>query len=693
MFDRLSFFSLFATLVLLPVFFLPFAKISIETSKGLILVLGLVFSIIFWAMARFSDGKIVFPRSWLLGSGFMVVVAFLLSSIFSSAPKVSLFGTMFDISSFYFILVVFLLMFMFSVYFNNSKKTETALWGFILSSVVVVVFQFLYLFQPGISFGGVLTNRTDNILGSWNALGIFLGVLSMLSVFVVEFFTISRLKKALLCALVVLSIVLLAAVNASFSWILVGVFSLFIFIYKISLSFNKIEEGENNARFPFVSFGVVLVSLLFFISGPLIGNYVPDYFKLPNVVEVSPSFVSTFSVAKQAFVNNDPILGVGPNRFGDIWSMYKPLATNTGDFWDTHFDFGSGLLPTFFATTGIVGILSLLSFFFLYLLIGTTSLFLAFKNKDHQTMVAFFLVSLYLFIASFFYSSGVAIFSLAFICTGIFIGLFNSSISEGEVAFLFSNNSKKSFFSLLFLVLIMIFTFIFGFKYIQRLVSVSYYAKAFSADSVESAENYIVKANNLYQSDLYLRGFSQIYLLKLNSLISKKSLNEEEKASLQAILERAVVSAEAAINYNKDNYQNYAMLGDVYNLAGSLGVDGGYDKALEFYTQASLLNPLNPGLKLALARISFANKKTKEAKEYANESLSLKTNYIDALLVLSQISRNEGSTSKAIEYAEKALAISPSNENLIEYVNTLKKGGTPSIDEAPSTIIDKKPKQ
>ena len=44
--DRISFWSLFAVIVLLPVFFLPFTQIPMETSKGLLLVIGLVIKLV-----------------------------------------------------------------------------------------------------------------------------------------------------------------------------------------------------------------------------------------------------------------------------------------------------------------------------------------------------------------------------------------------------------------------------------------------------------------------------------------------------------------------------------------------------------------------------------------------------------------------------------------------------------------------
>ena len=143
-FDRLSFLSLFLVVVLLPVFCLPFTNIPVETSKGLLLVVGLVISVVFWARARFLDGKIVIPKSWLLVSGFGIVLAFLLSALFSPTSQVSLFGTMFDIGSFWFIFGSFVLMLMASIVFRTPQQAKIVLLGTILSSAGVLVFQGLH---------------------------------------------------------------------------------------------------------------------------------------------------------------------------------------------------------------------------------------------------------------------------------------------------------------------------------------------------------------------------------------------------------------------------------------------------------------------------------------------------------------------------------------------------------------------
>ena len=678
--DRLSFVSLFLVIVLLPIFFLPLTSVSIETSKGLLLVIGLVLSIVFWMMARFKDGRITLPKSLLLLSGLGIVLAFLISASFSSAPQASFFGTMFDLGSFWFIFALFLLMFISSILFKDPKKAMIVLFGLMFSSAVVLIFQTFHLFLPETLSLGTFTSKTSNIFGSWNAFGVFAGFFCFISLFMVEFFSISRINKLILGILMILSLFLISAVNSSLAWEILGVFALIIFIYKISFSLSENNTERSNTHFPILSFLIMIISILFLFSSEPVVNFVPSKLQLSNI-EISPSFSSTMSVAKSAFLQN-PVLGIGPNRFGDIWAMYKPTAVNSSDFWDTSFNFGSGLLPTLVSTVGMLGLLSFVIFFFLFLLDGLKSVFSGIKNGVNQVIAIFFAASLYLFVASFFYPVGSVIFILAFTFTGIFIGLLNSDRSNGEITLTFSGNPKKSFFSLFLLVSAMITFSVLGFKYIERFVSISYFAQALSADKINVAESNIIKANQLYQNDLYLRTYSQVYISKLNSLASQgSSLSETDRASLQPNLNQAINGAQAAIAFNKDNYQNFTMLGSVYNIVASFGVDGAYEKAKEAYKQAEMLNPANPGIKLAMARILFTENKIKEAKDYANVAFSLKPNYIDALVVLSQIAKSEGKNTDAIAYGEQALSFAPQDKILVEYVNSLKNTNTSSVSQ------------
>lgn len=238
---------------------------------------------------------------------------------------------------------------------------------------------------------------------------------------------------------------------------------------------------------------------------------------------------------------------------------------------------------------------------------------------------------------------------------------------------------------MLSLVVVMIALSAIGFKYVQRFASIPYFTKTLAATKIEDAEIAINRALVLNSNELYLRTYSQIQLLKLNSIIGdgEKSLSEEDKVALQASLDQAISGAQFAINYNPKNYLNFQALGSVFQTAGFIGVKDAYMKALETYKTASSLNPNNPRLKLVLMNISIALEQKVEAKEYAMSAIALKPDYIEGLVAMSQIAKSEGNTLEAISYAQKALAVSPGNKDLIKYVESLRNGT--SVNTTPTT--------
>jgi hypothetical protein len=534
--------------------------------------------------------------------------------------------------------------------------------------------------MPNILSLGILSGQTGNVLGSWNSLGLFSGFSCLLFLFVVEFFPISKIEKIVLGIFILLSILLAVIINFPLSWELLGIFALVIFVYKVSISFQGVEGESGKRHFPTISFTIVIISLLFFLAGSFSSGVLPTRLQILNT-EISPSFGATMFVTKGVLAEH-PLFGLGPNRFGDAWSMYKPAVINSTDFWDTSFGSGFGLLPTFTATTGVVGILAWIIFLFVFLFIGIKSVFSSIKDKINWEIVTFFVLSLYLFISSFFYATGTVMFLLALSFTGIFIGLVASS-SGKEITISFLNDHRKSFFSILALIIIVVLSVIASFKYVERIASVVYFGRAVSASTEPVAEDNIKKALFLYSNDLYLRTYSQIFLVKLSSIANKgTTLSDAEKADLQTSFDGALNGAMSATTYNPSNYLNFKLLGSVYQTAGLLGVEDAYAKAVQSFQSASALNPFNPGLKLSMANASFSDGKVEEAKDYAKAALSLKGDYIDALIFLSQVAKSENNNSEALSYARQALSLAPADQSLIDYVNSLKNTSSSSASDS-----------
>jgi tetratricopeptide (TPR) repeat protein len=72
-----------------------------------------------------------------------------------------------------------------------------------------------------------------------------------------------------------------------------------------------------------------------------------------------------------------------------------------------------------------------------------------------------------------------------------------------------------------------------------------------------------------------------------------------------------------------------------------------------------------------LARVSLADKNITDAKIYAQQAFNLKNDYIDAMILLSQIFKEQGDVKNALMYAQLALSYYPTSSQLSQYADSL----------------------
>ncbi len=664
-FDKISFWSIFCVIVALPIFFFPYTTIPFETAKGFLVVLGLVISIIFWTIARFTEGRITIPKSLLIFSGILMMIAFFLSSWHSGVREVSMFGALFDFGSFYFMLAAFLLMTMCALVVRDLKSAKIILLGLILSSTILFLFQVLHIFWPtALSLGG-LFNKTDNLMGTWNSFGIFATFFSILSLYIIEFFKIPKGAKIILGVFMALALFVVLIVNLYIAWGLLELFALILFVYKISFSYHRDKTQPVKSYFPFLSFSIFIFAMVFFLSPLPFSSYVGRSLGVSNL-DASTTLSSNFGVAKEV-LKDHKLYGVGLNRFGEAWALYKPVNVNYGAFWNNYFSFGRGVIPTLAATTGYIGILAMLLFFLTFIFSGLRTVLLSARDGLSWGPATFFLIALFLFTASSLFAVDMVLFVLAMCFSGIFVGVTKGGSDATQYSIIFSNKPLKSFF-FLFILMAVLFTSAFaGFKYLQRFASVpSFRTAVLQTNNFDISIPAIEKALTLHANDLYYRTAADVYLSKFVSFLSKGGkLSEEDNVVMQGALEQAIKYAMAAVEFNPKNYLNFETLGNIYLTAGQMGVDGSLSQAVLAYTEESKLNPLNPGIKLAIARASYLDSKKGDAAKFAEEAVELKPNYVDALIVLSQIKRDAGDRKSALTLAETALAYV--NNTLVEY--------------------------
>lgn len=675
---------------LLPFFFIPTAVVPVQLAKGLLLLAAIIVAVVFYLVSVIKEGTITVPKNLFFLSVLIIPVVALLSALVNGASNFQYIGYSFDTGTVAFIFLAAVLLFLVSQVFQKTQDIFYSYLGFFISVAVVALFHFIRLIwgAGALSFG-LFTDSASSLVGSWNDLGIFFALATILSLVTLEMLTLSKQLKWLLAGVFVVSLFFQMLINFSTLWLVLGIFALVFFIYVSS--FDKFVRGKQinilhespstdasapqtapqTRKISYYSLAIIVMAALFLIGGTSLGQKVSDTFHVSNV-EVRPSWVSTFSVLSST-LHNHAILGSGPDTFTNMWNMYKPSGVNETPFWNTDFSTGIGLIPTYFVAFGTLGILSWIFFFVMFVLVGIKAIFYSLSDLFSRYLVtSSFLVSLFLWIMSVVYVPSVAIVGLTFFFTGLFIAVLNKEGVLKTKTLSLSNHPKLSFISVLLLVVLLIATISLGYLMTVRSLSMVDFQKSLLAynsnQDVTQAETYISSAIALSPYDTYYRGLTQLDMIKINNLLSSVTTTPTDavKTQFQNLVADAINNAKTATTIDPNNYQNWLALAQVYAalVPPPFSITGAYDTALANYQTALKVDPTNPSIPLLMAQLEVANKDLEKARVYANQAIALKQSYADAHFLIAQIEATEGHIAEAIPPLETTLLLSPNNPGL-----------------------------
>lgn len=670
-FNKLAFVTLITTLFVSLFFFVPYIPVTLVAGKGFLISIGVTLTILFWLLSCFSRGSFIVPKDRLIIFAFIVPIVFLLSSIFSYSPYVSFFGSGFEVGTFGGMMIMSLIFFMSAIYFQTEKRIWRFISMLLLGALIVLIFQILYLFIDINQFLPKLLRGlvSGNLIGSWNDLALFLGLIVLVSILTLEFLDTGIIFKIFYYFLLFTSLIFIIIINMPMVWILLGLLSIIIFVYSVSLQHAGVQvvHGSNDKRkFPVIALSVIIVCAVFFIGNNSIRSLVNRYVDISNT-DVRPSLSATFGVARHALARN-PLIGTGPNTFIIDWALWQPKDIVNTVFWNVNFTTGFSLLSTFIVTTGLLGFTALLLFLIILFIRGVQSFRVAIRDTLSNYFIFTTLTILtYTWISIIFYTPNILMLMLAFTSSGMLIGIlvYKQVIDVSEFSFL--TDPRKSFFSILGLVAMMIITISVTYLYAEKFTSIIFFAKSLDVngnkiEDIVKSENLTLNAISLDHNDAYYRSLSQIYITEIGAIVQDKSLSADTiKSGLQKLINSAQSSALLAVNQNKKQYLNQMNLGNIYSALSSLGISGSYENAVKAYDEALLLSPNRPSILLARAQLEFSNKNNEEAKKFTNQAISIKNDYVEAMLFLAQIDSREGNLSEAIRQAESTASKSPNN--------------------------------
>ncbi|KKQ20581.1 MAG: hypothetical protein US34_C0008G0021 [Candidatus Nomurabacteria bacterium GW2011_GWC2_36_9] len=672
-FNKLSFVTLLATIFLVLFFFIPYVPVTLEASKGFLLSVGTTLSVFFWLIARLGEGKFTVPKDRLILFAGAIPLIFLISSFFSSSLYVSLFGSGFEMGTFGSMLILFIILFLSSMYFQTEKHLWYFFGALFLGALILSVFELLNMFIGVERFlpGFIQGVSSGNLVGSWNNFALLFGMIILLSLFTLEFLKTRGFFLFIQYFLLVAGLFFLVIINIPLVWLLVGIFSIIIFVYSVSIQhagIHIIHGGGDRKRFPFASLVVVFFCLSFLIGSNSLGGLVSRYINLSNP-EVRPSIVTTSEIAWKAIKHN-PFFGTGPNTFVIDWALWQPREIAQTIFWNSDFNQGYSTLSTYAATTGILGLLAWIAFFIVFVIRGVQSMRIALKDPlSNYFIMTTFMISLYSWVSIIIYTPNIIMLMLAFTSSGILIGVLVYREVVGVKQFSFLNDPRNSFFAILSLFALMLVTLSVTYLYVEKFTSILYFSKGLntngSIESLSRSEKMIINAISLDKNDIYYRTLSQVYIAEIGALVNDEKVSKDTlKSTLQQLINLAQNSATLAVSQNSKQYLNYVNLGNVYASLVPLSVENSYESAIASYSKAQTLAPNNPSILLARAQLEFAKKNNDEARKFIQQALDLKLNYTDALFLLAQIETSEGNPAGAIRQAERAADLTPNDATI-----------------------------
>lgn len=707
--EKLSYGIFVGMVFLIPIFFIPSQNVLFQFGKNLLVILGVIVLFSLWVFERFRDGKFSIPKSPILLAGLGLPVVYLISALLSKNWSAGLLGQGFEFGTVTSLALMFLLMFLSSVYLRSKERVFYLYIAFFASFFVVALYQGLRLLFGAnfLSFGSLIPTTASSIVGKWYDLGIFFGLATILSVATLQFLILKRLFRVLLYIVFLSSLFFVAVINFYVLWVVFAVFSFSFFVYTVL--FNRdglsLERGKSVKEYNQVVRGfiqskgisllplVLLAVSLFFVVSEYptraqqpVGDFISRVFNV-QYVEVRPSWSGTIQVAQDTLTasKRDFFVGTGPNQFVTSWLRFKPAGVNNAIFWNTDFSNGIGTIPSQIVTVGMLGFLVWLLFLALIAYKGIKLIFRPSQDPFIRYLtLSSFLGTLYLWVMLILYVPTMPIIALAFVFTGLFVAVLAQSnvIKDQRVGFL--RDPRLGFVSVLVMVLLIIISVSCGYLTLQRFVASIYYQKgqaianeqfpdqASAMKGLSDAELLIRRANTFWTNDTYYATLSQINLAKLNILanqLSQPNLPKDQADALVAqfstIRDQMVGNAQSAIAFNPNNYQNYDLFGHVAEALIPINVQQAYENAVLAYKKVIELNPHDPGAYLSLARVEVMNKDYTSAFSYIDKALAEKPNYTEAIIFKTQLQVQQNDLNGAIESVAQLAILNPNDPTIM----------------------------
>ncbi len=658
--------------LLVPIFFIPNVLFPLEFSKALLALAGVVLVLVLFSVQALRKGSVSLLWSRLLIALFILPVAYLVAGIFSPVPAVSLFGYQLDQDTFGFIALAVALSMATVLVIRSEKSIFSVLTGVLIAGWAALVFQSIQLLFKAPILSNLFTSSAANSIGSWSDFALFIGLIASLVLLALETLTLSNFIRGVLFATLALSVGVLAVANFSLVWYLLGGIAFILFLLAFTRRTATAAHPVSRTR-GITSCVVLVIAVFFAFFGSGLGTALQTHFGV-QALEVRPSVQSTLGVMEHVYTTN-AFFGAGPNLFSESWLASRSQQILATPFWNTEFTAGFGYIPTALVTGGIVVGFAWLLLLVLFLYTAVRALLTASASgKSYFLIAATVLGVLFLFIAHVFYVPSQGLTLLLFLFLGLFVASLRGSTLARPVGITFSESPRLGFLSVLVIAVALVASLVslygIGSIYASSVKEGQAVVKA-NAGDIDGALLYANAAIALSPQDRYYRTLTALDLAHLNTLVQKGGSGLQAQTDFQTGLSAAITASQAAVAANPLNFDNWMSKASVYEAVVPLNISGALENAVTAFQQAGKLNPGTPEVDYHLATLAAYKNDAAGARTSAQSALTKKADYTPAILLLAQLSLNEGKIEDAITAVKAAIVFNPQNSSLLYQLGLL----------------------
>lgn len=361
-------------------------------------------------------------------------------------------------------------------------------------------------------------------------------------------------------------------------------------------------------------------------------------------------------------------IGIGPEYFGNAYSIFKPLWINDQEWWSVLFTQASNVPLTLLTTMGLFGLLTWIA------LVWNSVIQL--KNKHDKDVLIIALSATSIFVLQFLFAANMVMLLLMGVVLAYLIAA--SSQKKAHIqTFAIKFNSgtqlgkQKQPVASFVIATVGVLVLISSVYFLGRAYLASYYMyksyRAITQSNAITVYDYQKRALALNQYlDHYHRNYANINMQIAIALSNKADATKEEQTQVAQLVQQAIREARAATVLNPDNSQNWLTLAQIYSNLIGLSEDAP-QWAINAYVKAIETAPTSPTLRSQLGGLLYNQEQYTQALNLFQQAADLKPNlpntYYSAANTLVKLNQLEQAK---LAYQKTLLLLEPDSDSYIQ---------------------------